>query len=70
MKEKTKQKLLFVSKILVWRLISILLMIVSIHLITGDAAMATKVTLFAQVVQTIAHAYFEKFWITLVEKEE
>ncbi|MBT3919274.1 MAG: DUF2061 domain-containing protein [Flavobacteriaceae bacterium] len=70
MKEKTKQQLLFVLKILVWRLISILLMIVSIHLITGNITMATKVTLFAQLVQTIAHAYFEKFWITLIKKEE
>jgi len=51
-------------------LISILLMIVSIHLITGNITMATKVTLFAQLVQTIAHAYFEKFWITLIKKEE
>ena len=70
MKEKTKQRLLFVLKVLVWRLISILLMIVSIHLVTGDMVMATRVTLFVQLVQTMAHAFFEKFWITLIEKKE
>ena len=68
MKDESKKIIKFISKVILWRLISILLMVVTIHLVTGDFNLAGKVTLAVQIVQTLAHAFFEVFWKDCFEK--
>lgn len=69
MKEKNKSVLMFIFKVALWRLISILTMATTIHLVTGDLIFAGRVTLIVQVVQTAVHAFFEIFWKDVIEKK-
>ena len=49
-------------KVIVWRIVSIITMLLTLWVLTGDLMESTAVTLVVQVVQTIAHAVFESQW--------
>ena len=49
-------------KVLAWRAVSIVSMLLTMWVLTGDLVESTSLTLIVQVVQTIVHAVFEKFW--------
>jgi uncharacterized membrane protein len=49
-------------KVLSWRLVSVMSMLMTMWIITGDLVKSTSVTLIVQVVQTIVHAIFEVAW--------
>ena len=49
-------------KVLAWRSVSILSMLLTMWVLTGDLAESTSLTLIVQVVQTMVHAVFERLW--------
>ena len=49
-------------KVIVWRIVSVVSMLLTLWIITGDLVESTGVTLMVQVVQTVAHAVFESQW--------
>jgi uncharacterized membrane protein len=62
--------LLFLFKVILWRIVSFLSMLVTIHIITGDTGLAGKVTLIVQVIQTIVHAFFEASWKEFASRDQ
>ena len=59
-----------VYKVLAWRLISILITLVSVWFWTGDIKEATGFTLVLHFVLTMSHYVFEKTWESGVLKNE
>jgi uncharacterized membrane protein len=55
-------------KVLSWRFISVLSMLMTMWILTGDLVKSTSVTLIVQVVQTIVHTVFEATWEKKIEK--
>lgn len=49
-------------KVLAWRAVSIVSMLLTMWVLTGDLVESTSLTLIVQVVQTIVHAIFERTW--------
>ena len=49
-------------KVIAWRMISIVSMLLITWALTGNLAQSTGLTLTVQVVQTIVHAIFESIW--------
>ena len=49
-------------KVLLWRFVSVLSMVATLWILTGDLIESTGVTLVVQVVQTLVHATFETWW--------
>ena len=49
-------------KVTVWRIVSVISMLLTMWIITGDLVESTGVTLVVQVIQTIVHAVFESQW--------
>jgi len=49
-------------KVIVWRFVSVVSMLLTLWVITGDLVESTGVTLVVQVIQTIVHAVFESRW--------
>lgn len=56
-------------KVLSWRFVSVLSMLMTMWILTGDLVKSTSVTLIVQVVQTIVHAIFEATWEKKIEKK-
>ena len=54
-------------KVLTWRFVSILSMLATMWVLTGDLVKSTSVTLIVQIVQTGVHAIFESIWRKRVE---
>ena len=50
------------AKVLLWRLVSVVSMLLTLWLLTGDLVKSTSVTLIVQVVQTAVHGVFEFMW--------
>ena len=46
-------------KVLLWRFVSVLSMVATLWILTGDLIESTRVTLVVQVVQTLVHGTFE-----------
>ena len=49
-------------KVLAWRAVSIVSMLLTMWILTGDLVESTSLTLIVQVVQTLVHAVFERLW--------
>jgi len=49
-------------KVIVWRMVSIVSMLLVTWALTGDIMQSTGLTLIVQVIQTIVHAIFESIW--------
>mgnify|MGYP003128591542 CR=1 FL=1 len=49
-------------KVLLWRLVSVISMLLTLWVLTGDLVKSTSVTLIVQGVQTVVHGIFETFW--------
>jgi len=49
-------------KVTIWRIVSVISMLLTMWIITGDLVESTGVTLIVQVIQTIVHAVFESQW--------
>jgi len=49
-------------KVISWRLVSIVSMLVTLWILTGDIGKSTGVTLIVQLVQTMVHGVFETLW--------
>ena len=49
-------------KVTIWRIVSVISMLLTMWIITGDLVESTGVTLVVQVIQTIVHAVFESQW--------
>ena len=50
------------AKVLAWRAVSVVSMLLTMWILTGDLVESTSLTLIVQVVQTVVHAIFEKVW--------
>ena len=51
-----------IHKVLIWRLVSVIAMVATLWVLTGDIIESTSVTIIVQIVQTIVHAMFESWW--------
>ena len=49
-------------KVLAWRAVSVISMLLTMWVLTGDLVESTSLTLIVQVVQTMVHAVFERLW--------
>ncbi len=49
-------------KVIVWRIVSVISMLLTMWIITGDLMESTGVTLVVQAIKTIVHAVFESQW--------
>jgi uncharacterized membrane protein len=49
-------------KVIVWRAVSVVSMLLTMWMITGDLVKSTSVTIIVQIVQTVVHAIFESLW--------
>lgn len=49
-------------KVLLWRLVSVISMVATLWILTGDIIESTSVTLVVQIIQTLVHAAFETWW--------
>jgi len=49
-------------KVIIWRIVSVIGMLLTLWVITGDLVESTSVTVIVQIVQTAIHAIFESFW--------
>ena len=54
-------------KVIVWRIVSVIGMLVTLWVITGDLVESTSVTVVVQIVQTFIHAIFESAWKRMEE---
>ena len=55
------------KKVIIWRIVSIICMLTTLWIITGDLVESTSVTVIVQIVQTFIHAIFESAWKRLEE---
>lgn len=55
-------------KVLAWRAVSIVSMLLTLWVLTGDLVQSTSVTITVQIIQTIVHAVFESVWRENKEK--
>lgn len=51
-----------VYKVIAWRIVSIISMLMTLWILTGDIGKSTSVTIIVQIIQTMVHAVFETFW--------
>ncbi len=51
-----------IYKVITWRMISIISMLLTMWVLTGDIGKSTGVTAIVQIVQTMVHAVFESLW--------
>jgi uncharacterized membrane protein len=49
-------------KVISWRIISIISMLITMYVLTGNIAKSTGLTVIVQIVQMIVHAVFESAW--------
>lgn len=52
-------------KVIAWRIISVITMILTLWALTGDIGKSTGVTVVVQIIQTFIHAIFEVAWKNL-----
>ena len=52
-------------KVITWRIISVITMVLTLWILTGDIGKSTGVTVVVQVIQTFIHAIFEVVWKNL-----
>ncbi len=57
-------------KVLLWRFVSVLSMVATLWILTGDLIESTGVTLVVQVVQTLVHGTFETWWTKYRAKKD
>ena len=55
-------------KVLAWRAVSIVSMLLTLWALTGNLVQSTSVTVVVQIIQTIVHAVFESLWRESKEK--
>ena len=53
-------------KVLAWRAVSVVSMLLTMWVLTGDLVESTSLTLIVQVVQTMVHYGFERTWERLM----
>jgi uncharacterized membrane protein len=63
---KNKPKRLL-CKVLSWRAISIISMLITMWALTGDFGRSTSITVIVQIIQTVVHATFEMIWSKKVD---
>ena len=51
-----------IFKVVSWRIISVISMLVTMYVLTGNIAKSTGITVIVQIVQMIVHAIFESIW--------
>ena len=49
-------------KVISWRIVSIISMLITMYVLTGNIAKSTGLTVIVQIVQMIVHAVFESAW--------
>ena len=49
-------------KVIVWRIVSVISMLLTLWALTGDLVESTAVTVVVQIFQTVVHAIFESQW--------
>lgn len=49
-------------KVVSWRIISVISMLVTMYMLTGNITKSTGITVIVQIVQMIVHAIFESMW--------
>ncbi len=49
-------------KVIVWRIVSVISMLLTLWALTGDLVESTAVTVVVQIIQTVVHAIFESQW--------
>lgn len=59
-----------ILKVVSWRAVSVMTMLATLWLLTGDVGQSTTLTLIVQCVQTVAHAFFEMIWKSIESDEE
>ena len=57
-------------KVITWRIVSVISMLLTLWVMTGDLVASTGVTIIVQIVQTIVHAIFESTWSRVVERKD
>ncbi len=57
-------------KVITWRIVSVISMLLTLWIMTGDLVASTGVTIIVQIVQTIVHAIFESTWSRVVERKD
>ena len=57
-------------KVIAWRLTSVISMLLTLWVITGDLVKSTGTTIIVQVIQTVVHAFFELAWENYRGKNE
>lgn len=55
------------KKVIIWRIVSVVGMLATLWVITGDLVESTSVTVVVQIVQTFIHAIFESVWKRMEE---
>jgi len=49
-------------KVFSWRLVSLISMLLTLWVLTGDLIESTSVTIIVQIIQTMVHGSFEYIW--------
>jgi uncharacterized membrane protein len=57
-------------KVITWRIVSVISMLLTLWIMTGDLVASTGVTIIVQIVQTVVHAIFESTWSKVVERKD
>ena len=60
--ESASNKKILLFKVILWRCISVISMLLTMWLLTGNIAEATGLTIVVQIIQTIVHGVFEILW--------
>ena len=59
-----------ILKVVSWRVISIVSMLITMWILTGDIQQSTGLTVIVQIVQMMVHAVFETLWEKRVASKE
>ena len=59
-----------ILKVVSWRVISIVSMLITMWILTGDIQQSTGLTVIVQIVQMMVHAVFETMWEKRVASKE
>jgi len=65
MSKNKSRRLLY--KVLSWRAVSVVSMLITMWALTGDFGRSTSITVVVQIIQTGVHAIFESLWSKRVD---
>mgnify|MGYP003662581617 CR=1 FL=1 len=53
---------ILLCKVVLWRIVSVISMLLTMWVLTGNIGKATGLTIIVQIIQTLVHATFEVWW--------